>query len=69
MVENEPFSALPLYIVLQFSAKGKIISKMFLVSVISSKKRTKEFDFNTIILVFVRFLEEIEKNISKLSDL
>ena len=30
-------------------AKGQIISKGFLVSSISSKKRTKEFDFTTMI--------------------
>ena len=36
-------------------AKGQIISKGFLVSLISSKKLTKQFDFT-----FVRFFEEIE---------
>ena len=40
--------------------KGQIISKRFLVSSISSKKRTNEFVFTPMILVFVRFLEEIE---------
>ena len=40
--------------------KGQLISKRFLGSSISSKKRTNEFDFTTVILVFVRFLEEIE---------
>ena len=40
--------------------KGQIISKRFLVSLISSKKGTNEFNFTSVILVFVRFLEEIE---------
>ena len=40
--------------------KDQIISKRFFVSSISSKKRTNEFDFTTMIFVFVRFLEEIE---------
>ena len=45
-------------------AKGQIISKWFLVSWISSKKRTKIFDFTTMIpqvdLFSFVFLEEIK---------
>ena len=40
--------------------KGQIISKWFLVSSNSSKKRTNEFFLLLWRLVFVRFLEEIE---------
>ena len=45
-------------------SKGQIIAKGFLVSSISSKKRTKEFDFTTMIpqvdLFLFVFLEEIK---------
>ena len=40
--------------------KGQLISKWFLESSISSKKRTNEFIFTTMRRDFVRFLEEIE---------
>ena len=40
--------------------KGQLISKWFLRSSISSKKRTIEFNFTNMRLVFVRFLEEID---------
>ena len=40
--------------------KGEVISKWFLGSSISSKKRTNEFVFTSMRLVFVRFLEEID---------
>ena len=38
------------------SGKGQIISKWFLVPLISSKKRTKEFDFTTMIPLVDLFL-------------
>ena len=41
-------------------SKGQVISKRFLGSSNSSKKRTKEFVFITVRIVFVRFLEEID---------
>ena len=56
-------------------AKGQIISKWFLVSSISSKKRTKEFDFTSMIPpvdLFSFFFggnRRHQKAISKLSDL
>ena len=54
-------------------AKGQIISKGFLVSSVSYKKQTKEFDFTTMIpqvdLFSFVFLEEIDDPISKLIDL
>ena len=40
--------------------KGQLISKAICHAANSSKKRTNEFDFTTMRLVFVRFLEEIE---------
>ena len=40
--------------------KGQVISKRFLGSSISSKKRTNEFVFTSMRRVFVRFLEEID---------
>ena len=40
--------------------KGQLISKWFLGSSISFKKRANEFNFTTMRLVFVRFLEEID---------
>ena len=40
--------------------KGQTKSKRFFQADISSKKRTNEFNFTTMRLVFVRFLEEIE---------
>ena len=40
--------------------KGQLISKANCKAANSSKKRTNEFDFTTMQLVFVRFLEEIE---------
>ena len=43
-----------------FSPKGQIISKANYGTLNSSKKWTKKFNFTTMILVFVRFLEEIE---------
>ena len=47
-----------------FGVKGQLISKWFLGSSISSKKRTNEFDFTTMIsqvdLFSFIFLEEIE---------
>ena len=43
-----------------FSPKGQLISKANCQAVNSSKKRTNEFDFATMRLVLVRFLEEIE---------
>ena len=51
--------------------KGQTKSKWFFQAYISYKKRTKEFNFTTMRLAFVRFLEEIEdiKDISKLTDL
>ena len=42
------------------SLKGQAKSKRFLQDEVSSKKRTNEFNFTTMRLVFVRFLEEIE---------
>ena len=41
-------------------AKAQLILKWFLGSSISSKKRTNEFNFTTMRLVFVSFLEEID---------
>ena len=38
--------------------KGKLISKWFMESSISSKRRTNEFVFTSKWIVFVRFLEE-----------
>ena len=40
--------------------KGQIILRWFLRSSISSKKRTKQFVFTSMRIVFVRFLEEID---------
>ena len=40
--------------------KGQVISEANCQAANSSKKRTSEFDFTTMGLVFVRFLEEIE---------
>ena len=40
--------------------KGQLISKANAQAVNSSKKRTNEFVFTTMRLVFVHFLEEIE---------
>ena len=40
--------------------KGQTKSKLFFQADVSSKKRTNEFDFTTMRLVFVRVLEEIE---------
>ena len=40
--------------------KVQLISKANCQATNSSKKRTNEFDFTTIQLVFIRFLEEIE---------
>jgi hypothetical protein len=45
---------------IQSMAKGQIISKANYGILNSSKKRTRKFDFTTMILVFVHFLEEIE---------
>ena len=45
---------------LELATKGQVISKRFLGSSISSKKRTNEFVFTTMRIVFVRFLEEID---------
>ena len=42
------------------STKGQLISKANCQAMSSSKKRTNEFVFTTMPLVFVRFLEEIE---------
>ena len=42
------------------SFKGQPKSKWSFQADVSSKKRTKEFNFTTMRLVFVRFLEEIE---------
>ena len=42
------------------TTKGQTKSKRFFQAEVSSKKRTKEFNFTTMRLVFVRFLEEIE---------
>ena len=42
-------------------AKGQLISKANCQAANSSKKPTNEFDFTTMRLVFVRFLEEIEE--------
>ena len=41
-------------------SKGKLISKWFMGSSISSKIRTNEFVFTSMRIVFVRFLEEID---------
>ena len=41
-------------------AKGQTKSKWFFQVNVSSKKRTKEFNFTTMRLIFVCFLEEIE---------
>ena len=46
--------------ILRYLFKGQIITKRFLVSSISCKIRTNEFDSTTVILFFVCFLEEIE---------
>ena len=43
-------------------AKGQLILKANCQATNSFKKRTNEFDFTTMRLVFVRFLEEIEDN-------
>ena len=43
-----------------FPIKGQLISKWFLGSSISSKKRTNEFVFTSMRHVFVRFLEKID---------
>ena len=43
-----------------FFCKAQLISKWFLRSLISSKKRTNEFVFTTVRIDFVRFLEEID---------
>ena len=58
------------------TTKGQIISKGFLMSSISSKKRTKEFNFTTMIpqvdlfsFVFWRRNQRPQKTISKWSDL
>ena len=40
--------------------KGQTKSKWFFQADVSSKKRTNEFDFTTMRLVFVRVLEEID---------
>ena len=40
--------------------KGQVILKWFLGSSISFKKRTNEFVFTSMQIVFVRFLEEID---------
>ena len=40
--------------------KGQTKSKVFLQADVSSKKRTNKFNFTTMRLVFVRFLEESE---------
>ena len=42
-------------------AKGQTKSKRFFQADVSSKKRTNKFNFTTMNLVHVRFLEEIEK--------
>ena len=42
----------------QAGSKGQIISKHFFLVEDSSKKRTNEFVFTSMQLVFVRFLEE-----------
>ena len=41
-------------------SKGQTKSKLFFQAGVSSKKRTHEFNFTTMRLIFVRFLEEIE---------
>ena len=41
-------------------SKGQTKSKRFFQADVSSKKQRKEFNFTTMRLVFVRFLEEIE---------
>ena len=43
-----------------FVFKGQLISKAICQVVTSSKKRTNEFVFTTMKLIFVCFLEEIE---------
>ena len=52
---------LDLYSIINYT-KGQLISKANCQAVNSSKKRTNEFVFTTILRVFVRFLEEIEDN-------
>ena len=44
----------------QWGSKGQTKSKLFFQADVSSKKRTHEFNFTTMRLIFVRFLEEIE---------
>ena len=43
-----------------WSVKGKLFSKCFMGSSISSKKQTNEFVFTSMQIVFVPFLEEID---------
>ena len=43
-----------------YALDGQTKSKLFFQADVSSKKRTNEFDFTTMRLVFIRFLEEIE---------
>ena len=45
---------------LRFFTEGRVISKWFLGISVPSKKRTNEFVFTSMPLVFVRFLEEID---------
>ena len=49
--------------------KGQLISKWFLGSSISSKKRMNEFVFTSVRHVFVRFLEEIDDPKKNLFDI
>ena len=53
------------------TAEGQTKQKYFFQADVSSKKRTKEFDYTTMKVVFVGFFEEIEdtKKKSKLTDL
>ena len=50
----------PLVLKKRLHNKGHLISKRFLGSSISFKKRTNEFVFTTMRRAFVRFLEEID---------
>ena len=54
------YDYLVLYVFQLKDVKGQTKSKWFFQADVSSKKWTKEFNFTTMRLVFVRFLEEIE---------
>ena len=59
-VKQNNFIKFGVFLIYISSGKGQLISKRFLGSSISSKKRTNEFVFTSMRRVFVRFLEEID---------